>query len=366
MKLDPVTLPNGLVLRNPLMLAPMTTKMSFYNGHVTLDEIQYYANRSHDIGAVITGAANVQAIGRGWEGELAIFDDCFLPELSQLAKAIQAGGAKAILQIFHAGRMTNRNILGGQQPVSASAIAAERPNAEVPRALTSDEVSQLIKDFQAATKRAIQAGFDGIELHGANTYMLQQFFSPHSNRREDEWGGSLEKRYHFIDTLLDVVLETVKAEANRPFIVGYRFSPEEYETPGISMADTLYLVEQLARKPIDYLHVSLYNYQMIAHDKTYQAQSILAYIHQRISGRVPLVGVGGIQEADDVKGALKNCELVAVGRSLIHDPNWGHKILNDKATMALESLDFDAINFGQYDLFDYVQSLRLDHPGFYL
>lgn len=112
-------------------------------------------------------------------------------------------------------------------------------------------------DFGEATRRAIQAGFDGIELHGANTYLLQQFFSPHSNRRTDKWGGSVEKRMTFALEVIKRVHETVEKYANRPFIVGYRISPEEIEEPGIRMADTLQFIDVLAEQPIDYLHVSM-------------------------------------------------------------------------------------------------------------
>ena len=253
-----ITLPSGVQLKNRLMLSPMTTQLSFFNGVITEDEITYYKQRSKGLGAVITGAANVQDIGKGWPGELSIAHDEMIPRLSELAKAIQGDGAKAIVQIFHGGRMTSRATLSGEQPVSASAVAAERPDAETPRAIKVKMKSKkTIQAFGEATRRAIESGFDGIELHGANTYLIQQFFSPHSNRREDQWGGSLENRYRFIDELLTTVFSTVEKYAKKPFIVGYRFSPEEYETPGIRFEDTIWLLERLRETKLDYLHVSL-------------------------------------------------------------------------------------------------------------
>ena len=206
---ETITFPSGVTLPNRLMMAPMTTQLSFYNGVITEDEITYYQERSKGLGAVITGAANVQDIGKGWPGELSIAHDEMIPRLSDLAKAIKENGAKAIVQIFHGGRMTSRATLSGEQTVSASAIPAERPNAETPRALSEDEILETIKAFGEATRRAIEAGFDGVELHGANTYLIQQFFSPHSNRREDQWGGSLENRYRFIDEVVKSVFQAV-------------------------------------------------------------------------------------------------------------------------------------------------------------
>lgn len=220
--------------------------------------------------------------------------------------------------------------LSGVQPVSASAIAAERPNAEIPRALTEDEIFDLIEDFKKATERAIKAGFDGVEIHGANTYIIQQFFSPHSNRREDQWGGSLEKRYNFINQLVDAVTEVVDNSNVQDFILGYRLSPEEYEEPGIKMSDTLYLVDKLADKKLDYLHISLGDFKRVSVSEDYKEKSIMQYVHEKINGRVPLIGVGDIRTKQDAEDTLTNAEIVAVGRSLIIDPHWTSKVLEGK------------------------------------
>ncbi|SFE52824.1 NADH-dependent flavin oxidoreductase [Trichococcus pasteurii] len=342
-----LTFKRGLELKNRIMMAPMTTKMSFYDGVVTSDEINYYALRSGEIGAVITGAANVQNDGKGWEGELSVASDVFIPGLSKLAAAIKKNGTKAILQIFHGGRMTDSSVLRGVQPVAPSAIAAERPNAETPRALAGDEVLDLIENFKAATRRAIEAGFDGVELHGANTYLLQQFFSPHSNRRDDEWGGTLEKRFSFIDKLVDEVTATVDESGAENFIVGYRFSPEEYENPGIRFTDTLFLVDQLADKGLDYLHISLRDRQLVSVSENHKEKSMLAYIHEQINGRVPLVGVGDVLTSEDAEQVLENSELVAVGRALLIDPHWGAKALDKKDDLIRQEIS----NYDREELF---------------
>ncbi len=326
----PLALKSGVTLKNRIMMAPMTTKLSFYDGVVTQDELAYYRLRSGEVAAVITAASNVQAIGKGWEGELSIASDAMIERLSELAATIKVNGTKAFIQLFHAGRMTNSKILRGETPVSASAIKAERPQAELPRSLLTKEVYQVIEDFKLATIRAIKAGFDGVELHGANTYLLQQFFSPHSNRRTDIFGGSLEKRYHFIDLLTDEVIQTVKTHADRPFAIGYRFSPEELEEPGIKFSDTLFLVDKLADKSLDYLHVSLPDYTKISMQADYKEKTILTYLNETIHGRIPLIGVGNVRTETDVKAVLEQASLVAVGRFLILDPNWTIKIMTHK------------------------------------
>lgn len=329
----PIQFKRGLQLKNRVVMAPMTTKMSFFDGVVTSDELAYYALRSGEVGAVITAAANVQSDGKGWEGELGVYDDRFLPGLAKLAASIKRNGTKAILQIFHAGRMTDSTILRGVRPISPSEVKADREDAELPREITSDEVVALIDSYKQATIRAIKAGFDGVELHGANTYLIQQFFSPHSNRRNDQWGGSLEKRYRFIEELVNQVTEVVDSSNVSNFIVGYRFSPEEYEEPGIKFSDTLYLVDQLAGKGLDYLHISLNDYNKVSIQKGYQEKSMLGYVHDTIGGRTPLIGVGDVRGGDDAVNVLKDAELVAVGRALLIDPHWTNKVLDGKENL---------------------------------
>lgn len=357
---DKLELRSGVTLKNRLFMSPMTTQQSFYNGTVTQDEIKYYADRAKGLGAVITGAANVQDGGKGWPGELSIAHDEMLPELSQLAKAIQGQGAKAIVQIFHGGRMTHRATLSGEQPVSASAVAALRPDAETPRAMTIDEIHATIAAFGVATRRAIQAGFDGVELHGANTYLIQQFFSPHSNRRTDEYGGSREKRYRFIKELLDSVFTAVDQYADRPFIVGYRFSPLEFEEPGIRFDDTLWLLDQLKASRLDYLHMSLNRYDR-SEKGAADTRSMLARAHERLDGSMPLIGVGGVRTRADVEGVLQSADAVAIGQQLLYDPTWAVK-LADGLDDAMLSADFeDALKFVPLNkpLHDFASSMVL-------
>ncbi|EOH94521.1 hypothetical protein UAW_02247 [Enterococcus haemoperoxidus ATCC BAA-382] len=323
-----LTFKRGLHLKNRLVVAPMTTKMSFFDGVVTNDEIEYYALRSGEVGAFITAAANVHEGGKGWDGELGVYDDRFIPGLAKLAAAIKKNHTKAILQIFHGGRMTDSKVLQGVQPVAPSAVAAERPDAQIPRELTEDEIIEILESFKQATKRAIQAGFDGVEIHGANTYLIQQFFSPHSNRRTDDWGGSLEKRFKFINDLVDGVTEVVDQSGVKDFVVGYRFSPEEYENPGIRLSDTLFLVEQLSNKPLDYLHLSMSNYRNHSVSDEFKEKPIIEYIKEAMNNRLPLIGVGDIRNGADVKEVLATADLAAVGRAILIDPHWAQKVLD--------------------------------------
>ncbi|MFG6495744.1 NADH-dependent flavin oxidoreductase [Fictibacillus sp. UD] len=330
---------NGVELKNRVVMAPMTNFSSNPDGTVTDEEIQYYERRSEGVGMVITACTNVTANGKGFPGEFAGDTDDMIPSLRRLASAIQAKGSKAILQIFHGGREVPPELVPNGDVVSASDI----PSAEgkpVPRPLTSDEVASVIRDFGEATRRAIEAGFDGVEIHGANGYLIQQFFSPHANRREDQWGGSLEKRMAFPLAVVDSVKKAVAEHADGTFIVGYRFSPEEPETPGITMADTLALVDALSVKNLDYLHVSLMDFWSEPRRGVEDTRPRIEIIKERAGDRVPVIGVGSIYTADDAIKALETgVPLIALGRELIIDPDWVQKIEQGRESEIVTKID---------------------------
>ncbi len=222
--------------------------------------------------------------------------------------------------------MSNSKILRGQQPVSASAIAALRSDSETPRALTKDEILQTIKDFGQATRRAIQAGFDGVELHGANTYLMQQFFSPHSNRRTDDWGGDIDKRMRFGLAVIAEAQRIISQYAQRPFILGYRISPEELETPGIRFDDTLKFIDVLKDQPIDYLHISLGHVWQTSLNDHSATTPLNEQIKARLQGKLPMIVVGAIKTPDEAEKVADSFDLVALGHESIAEPNWVEKV----------------------------------------
>ncbi|ADH97702.1 NADH-dependent flavin oxidoreductase [Salisediminibacterium selenitireducens] len=324
--MEPYTFENGATVRNRIMLAPMTNFASADNGEVTDEELAYYRERSKGVGTVVTAVANVTPGGKGFPGEIGIDRDDLVGGLTKLADTIKGEGAKAIIQMFHAGRMAPTDLLPDKETVSASAVAPEREGAVTPRALTEDEIQSIIKAFGDATRRAIRAGFDGVEIHGANTYLIQQFFSPHSNRRTDQWGGSVEKRMRFPLAVVNEVLEAAK-EADESFIVGYRISPEEIENPGITMADTLQFVGELAKEDLDYLHVSVMDFFKGSMREKDDERSRVQLIHDEVGSRIPVVGVGSLHTPDDVERAMAGgVPLMALGRELIVEPHWIEKV----------------------------------------
>jgi fumarate reductase flavoprotein subunit len=308
----------------------MTTQSAFYDGEITQQIIDYYAFRSGDAAAIIVESCFIEDKGRGFPGALGVDTDKKVAGLTELAQAIKSKGSKAIMQIYHAGRMAWPEINGGAVPISASPVAALRPNAPVPREMTEEQILEMIAFFGDATRRAIEAGFDGVEIHGANTFLLQQFFSPHSNRREDQWGGSREKRAKFPLEVMKEVQRVAKEQGAENFIVGYRFSPEELEEPGIHFDDTMYLLNTLAELQPDYFHFSMgaYTRPSIV-DSDDPEPLITKYLAQRspVLAQIPIMGVGSILQRADAEDAMKlGYDLLAVGKGFLIEPNWVNMI----------------------------------------
>ena len=321
------TLPSGRTLKNRVLMAPMTNSSSHPNGDVAEEELVYYARRAKSgIGAIITACANVEPLGIGFPNAIAADTDERIPSLAKLASAIKDNGSVAILQIFHAGRMSNPDLLHGEQPVSASAVAAIRPDAVTPREMSGEEIDATIRAFGDATRRAIEAGFDGVEIHGANTYLIQQFFSPHSNRRTDKWGGDVKERMAFPLAVIESVKQAVREHAKSPFIIGYRLSPEEQEEPGITMEDTIKLVEVLAKQNVDYIHVSVGNFFTDSIRNKDDQETRVGLIQKAVGDQVPVIGVGALQTSGQVEKALDVVPLIALGHALIYDPDWLIKV----------------------------------------
>ncbi|MEC0177661.1 NADH-dependent flavin oxidoreductase [Paenibacillus favisporus] len=324
--LEPYRFKNGVEVKNRVVLAPMTISYSRQDGTISDDVIAYYESRSNGVGMAVTGSAIVTSSGKVFGGEIAADHDDRIPSLQRLAAAMKKRGAKAILQIFHGGREALPEAVPNGEIVSASAIAKEGQSV-IPRAFEEQEILEIIRAFGASTRRAIEAGFDGVEIHGANRFLIQQFFSPYTNRRDDRWGGDLDKRMAFPLAVVDEVNRAVAEHAKRPFLVGYRFSPEEEMTPGITMADTLKLVDALANKNLDYLHVSLMDFWSKPRRGVEDNRSRMEMIDELAGQRVTVIGVGSIRTPDEALRALQSgVPLIALGRELIIDPDWVEKV----------------------------------------
>lgn len=245
---EPLAFPRGKAMPNRFMLAPLTNTQSHPDGVLSDEEHRWLMMRADGgFGATMTAAAHVQAVGQGFPGQLGVFSDDHLPDLARLASDINATGSVSIVQLHHAGNRSPADLIG-TTPVCPS----DDPETGA-RALTDDEVHRAIADFVAGAVRAEQAGFDGVELHGAHGYLICQFLSAEINQRTDEFGGSLENRSRF---LFDI-LAGVRDATGDDFIVGVRLSPERF---GMRISEIKDVSQQLIDTgQIDFLDLSLWN-----------------------------------------------------------------------------------------------------------
>lgn len=324
---EPFTFKRGIHVRNRVAMAPMTTWSSNDDSTISDEEVRYYRPRVGGVGLVITGCSRVSPSGQGFTDEFAAYDDTFIPSLRKLADAAKSGGAPAILQLYHAGNKALTHLIPGSDLVSASALQMEAtpftPGGTESRALRSDEIQAIIQAFGQAVRRAIEAGFDGVELHGAHGFLLQNFLSPFFNQRTDEWGGSLESRLRFPLAVVQEVQRVIKEHASRPFLLGYRISPEEPIDGGLRIEDVYVLIDRLAELHLDYLHVSLTSLLTAKHLDATDDKLIIEGVLERVNGRLPVISAGQVRTPAEARQALAlGLSLVAVGQGLVMNPNW--------------------------------------------
>ncbi|MGP7816640.1 NADH-dependent flavin oxidoreductase [Niallia sp. 01092] len=329
---QPFTFNNGITIKNRVVMAPMTTWASNDDLTISDEEVSYYRKRVKGVGLVITGCTHVQPNGIGFTNEFAAYDDSFTPSLRKLADAAKSGGATALLQIFHAGNKALPALTPNGEVVSSSAVETEATAfapSVLPRELSHDEIIEVIHAFGETTRRAIEAGFDGVEVHGAHGFLLQNFFSPFFNRRDDKWGGSLENRLRFPLAVVQEMKKVIKKHATKPFILGYRISPEESEEGGLRMRDTYALIERLIEEDVDYVHASLADALSSKPVDSQDEKTYLELLVEHVQGRVPVLAAGSMTTADDVaKGIDKGLTLAAIGHALVMNPDWVEKVQN--------------------------------------
>lgn len=323
--LDSVEFKSGVTIPDRIAMAPMLVfGADPQSGHASEEDIEYFRVRDEVAGLIIVGASFVTRQGHGEFGQLSISDDSDIEGMKKIATAAKAKGNRAIVQLHHAGREANAGAAEFGYAQGPSTQEFTWLNHPV-KGMSEEEIEDVIKAFGKATQRAIDAGFDGVEVHGANHYLLQQFFSSFSNHRDDKWGGDLEGRMAFPLAVLAEV-KRVAATADRPFMVGYRFCPEEVhgETVGYAADESMVLVDRVIKGGADYVHVSIFKDYAEApegSDKSFGQMTM-----EVADGRVPVVIVSGVFSQEAAEDALNHGDIVAIGREALIDPKFAAKI----------------------------------------
>ena len=353
---SPFRFNSGQETANRFVIAPLTTDSSHEDGTATDGELEFIRRRAASgFGAAISSATYVEQDGRSWQGTGAAHDG-HLSSLRRLAEAMRASGSLAILQIYDGGRIAKPELIGEECLRAASAVASLRPGARTPRAMTADEVENLIGRFRDAATLARKAGFDGVEIHGANHYAVHQFFSPRANHRDDHWGGTLSKRMNFPLA----VAEAVRDALGPKLVTGFRITPFEAEAGGYTLDDAKLLCRELARLNLDYISVSLDDYRMSrptgearVYDRPVEktpapAESPITEFARVIAGRSAVMASGGIKTCVDAEGAIKlGADLVAVGRAVVVDPEWLSKVRSKREKAILAGLPNDRLEIAR-------------------
>jgi 2,4-dienoyl-CoA reductase-like NADH-dependent reductase (Old Yellow Enzyme family) len=353
---SPFRFNSGQEIANRFVIAPLTTDSSHEDGTATDGELEFIRRRAASgFGAAISSATYVEQDGRSWQGTGAAHDG-HLSSLRRLAEAMRASGSLAILQIYDGGRIAKPELIGEECLRAASAVASLRPGARTPRAMTSDEVENLIARFREAASLARKAGFDGVEIHGANHYAVHQFFSPRANHRDDHWGGSLSKRMNFPLA----VAQAVRDALGPKLVTGFRITPFEAEAGGYTLDDAKLLCRELAGLNLDYISVSLDDYRMSrptgearVYDRPVEktaapADSPITEFARVIAGRSAVMASGGIKTCVDAEGAIKlGADLVAIGRAVVVDPEWLSKVRSKREKAILAGLPNDRLEIAR-------------------
>ena len=324
---SPLTVKN-MTIKNRIVMMPMGTNYGEQNGEMSFLHINYYEQRAKGgTGLIIVENASIDSPqGSNGTTQLRIDHDNYLPRLFKFCENIHRYGTKIAIQINHAGASAMSSRIGGLQPVSSSNIPS-KTGGTVPRPLSKDEILAIVKKYGEAAKRAQTAGFDAVEIQAGHGYLLNQFLSPTTNDRTDEFGGSKENRARFTTLVLKAVRETVGE--NIPIFLG--ISADELAEGGNTLDDTLEIVEYF-KDYVDVFDVSAgltcsIQYQ---YDADYLPDGWKSYMSKSIKEKTgkPCQTSGNIREPEVANRILEDGEadLIAIGRGLIADPEWVNKV----------------------------------------
>ncbi len=319
--------------KNRLVMPPMVRNYADKDGLVTeryVDHIKRIAEGG--VGMMILEASFISPEGKGFVNQLGVHSDSVLPGLKRLVAMAHAHGAVIGPQLYHAGRQTSQKN-SGFQSVAPSAIR-EPLTGEMPKELTVPEIKKLVQQFAEAALRAKNAGCDFVEVHGAHGYLITQFLSPFSNQRADEYGGSEEKRLKFA---LDVIA-AIRKSVGGDFPVIIRLSADELVPGGLTLTETVVIAKRLEEAGVDAIHVSIGNYASYPEGLMIPPMAVAdgplvqlaAGIKRAVT--IPVIAVGKIRDPKMAEKIIaeKQADFVAIGRTLLADPEWPNKVQSGK------------------------------------
>ncbi|MCE9677805.1 alkene reductase [Shewanella sp. AS1] len=322
---QPFKLNKSITLNNKILMAPLTRCMADDDLVPTVAMAEYYARRA-EAGLLISEAVIIRPDGQGYPNTPGLFTPAQIDGWRLVTDAVHAKGGKIFAQLWHTGRVAHSHFFGGPT-VAPSAVAIEGTvprmrelNYEVPKALSQAEIAQLVKDYSQAAANAIDAGFDGVEIHGANAYLIDQFLHHDSNRRSDEFGGSVENMVRFPLQVVDAVCKRIGNERT-----GLRVSPGAYVNMKGDSRDRAvfdHFLRELESRDLAYLHLGIFDDAL---EFDYLDGRASTYLRANYSKT--LVGVGSYSAETGALAIEHDCfDLLAIGRPFIANPDYVAKV----------------------------------------
>tara|TARA_R110002153_G_scaffold112904_1_gene255083 strand:- start:5864 stop:6973 length:1110 start_codon:yes stop_codon:yes gene_type:complete len=324
----------NLDLKNRVVMAPMTRSRAANDGNVPTEDLHvpYYVQRA-SAGLIITEGSQVSKQAVGYVNTAGIYSKEQVEGWKKVTKEVHDKGGKIFIQLWHVGRMSHPDFHNGELPLAPSAI---NPNAKsytpegfkdtvTPKAMSIEEIKQTVEDFKNAAKNAIEAGFDGVEIHSSNGYLFHQFFNGTSNTRTDEYGGTIENRARFFFEVLDAMTKVIPEQK-----IGARFNPSLNEMFGITMdEDTIptfeYIIKKLNDYDLAYIHLS--EPFTDVSDISYAVKNIAKHFRPLYNGTL-MINAGFDQESGNKVIEEGNADLVAYGKPFISNPDLVERFAN--------------------------------------
>ncbi len=323
----------SLELRNRIVMPPMGTNMAAFDGEASDEIIDFYEERAKGgCGLIITEICRIdEGAGAGMLHQLSATSPKYIRGLERLADAVHKYDTKIFLQLHHPGREISSYQLGGIQPVAPSAIPC-KAIGETPRELTTEECGKLVRRFVRAASYAKLAGMDGVELHGAHGYLIDEFLSPYSNKRTDKYGGSFEGRL----TFLAEIVTGIRKKCGPKFPISVRLSCDEYVDGGLRLEDSVKIAKALEKLGVSSINVSAGVYESgyaIIEPQGFPEgwkKHLAAEIKRNVS--IPVIAVNNIKYPSTAEKYLEEgiSDFVAIGRGQLSDPQWGNKAKEGK------------------------------------
>jgi len=321
----------SLNIKNRTVMSPMETHLCDAEGFVTDEIINYYKERATGgVGYITLENTAVDPVGRVNDGMLCIYDDKYISGLKKLTECIHAAGGKVVIQLSHAGREA-LPYFTGTKPVAPSAIPSPLTK-EVPGELTIEEVRTLVSRFAECAERTVKAGFDGVEIHMAHGYLVNQFLSPESNARTDDYGGDTIRRSRFARE----IVENIRKRTPHDYPVICRISADEYTDTGIKLEESKEIARILEKAGASAIHVSACNYASAFYNIPcyYLDEGCFVHLAEGIKSviKIPVLAVGRILSPSMAEKILQEnkADLIVLGRALIADPCFPNKVRDGK------------------------------------